>query len=219
MPEYAHTLIPTQVDFVPDGTRVASFLSALDSTGALPLKSTVAVSKLTGEVQTFKHPKTGEAESFAIRKLKKLKSLAAVPSAIKGIEDYNLSVMGEGPPQLPAFLFDHPGSYEFVVNCCLRAELVSTSDWHDEVPIKRKVKFFGQPCGPKDRLGIFHNPNTLEVIEVPNAGCARFWIEFEYGKMLFPQIEDRLDLIEPRLVQIAEKEFGITFTQGCHWCA
>jgi hypothetical protein len=116
-------------------------------------------------------------------------------------------------------VFDLVGTYDFLVHCCLRAQVVSTSDWHDEVLVKQKVEFFGRPCNPKDRLGIFHNPNTLEVIEVPKAGCARFWIEFEFGNMLFPTIEGRLDLIEPRIVDAAKKNFAIEWVQGCHWCA
>src|SRR5207245_383105 len=105
------------------------------------------------------------------------------------------------------------------VHCCLRQEVVSTSEWHNEVPVKRQVEFFSRPCSSKNRLGIFHSPKTLKVIEVPKAGCARFWIEFEYGKMLFPRIEDSLDLIEPRIVQAAQSDFEIKFVQGCHWCA
>jgi hypothetical protein len=219
MPEYTHTLIPDRVDFVPDPKQVGAFLAALVSIGAAPLKPTIAVSKLSGKVRTFKNPFTGKTDSYPRYKWKKLKELAAVPDALKGLEDYNVTVTGKGPPKLPAFVFDFKGRYDFLVHCCLRTEVVSTSDWHDEVPVKRKVNFFGEPCNPKERLGIFHNPSTLKVIEVPRAGCARFWSAFEYGKMLFPAIVDRLDLIEAKIVQLAEREFGIKFVQGCHWCA
>ncbi len=219
MPEYTHTLIPDRVDFVPDPRQVGAFLNSLVSLGAAPLKPTVAAAKLSGVVRTFTNPFTGKTDSFPMRKAETLKDLSAVPGALKQVDDYNVTLTGKGPPKVPAFVFDFQGKYDFLVHCCLRAEVVSTSDWHDDVPIKRKVDFFGQPCSSKDRLGIYHNPNTLEVIEVRKAGCARFWIEFEYGKMLFPRIEDRLDLMEPRIVEVAEKDFGINFVQGCHWCA
>ena len=219
MPEYSHTLIPDRVDFVPDPKQIGAFLLSLVSIGAAPSKPAISVAKLTGKVQTFKNPFTGMTESIALRKADRLKNLAAVPAALKALDDYDVTLNGKGPPGLPAFIFDFKGTYDFLVHCFLRPKVVSTSDWHDEVPIKRKVEFFGQPCSPKDRLGIYHNPNTLEVIEVPNAGCARFWIEFEYGKMLFPAIEDRLDLIEPKIVEVAETDFGIKLVQGCRWCA
>jgi hypothetical protein len=170
-------------------------------------------------VRTFQNPFTGKTDLIAMRRADKFKDLAAMAAALKTIDDYNATIAGKGPPKLPAFTFDFKGTYDFLIHCCLRAEVVSTSDQHDEVPVKRKVEFFGRPCSPNDRLGIYHNPNTLVVIEVPKAGCARFWIEFEYGKNLFPPIEDRLDLIEPEIVEVAEKDFGVKFVQGCHWCA
>ncbi len=219
MPEYSHTLIPDRVEFVPDPEQVGNFLASLVSIGAAPLKPAVAVSKPSGEVQTFLNPFTGATESLAIRKANRLSSLAAVPGALNALDDYDVTLTGKGPPKLPAFTFDLKGSYDFLIHCCLRAEVVSTSDWHDEVPIKREVQPFGQPCSPQDRLGIYHNPNTLAVIEVPKAGCARFWIEFEFGKMLFPPIEDRLDLIDPQIVETAQTAFGVPFLQACRWSA
>lgn len=219
MPEYSHTLIPDRVEFVPDPEQVGNFLSSLVSIGAAPLKPAVAVSKPSGEVQTFLNPFTGATDSLAVRKATKLSSLAAVPGALNSLDDYDVTLTGKGPPKLPAFTFDFKGSYDFLIHCCLRAEVVSTSDWHDEIPITQKVEPFGQPCSPQDRIGIYHNPNTLKVIEVPNAGCARFWIEFEFGKMLFPPIEDRLDLIDPQIVETAQMAFGVPFLQACCWSA
>ena len=219
MPEYTHTLIPHRVDFVPDPKQVGTFLSSLVSMGAAPSKPAISVWKLSGEVRSFRNPFSGNTDLCPMRKAEKLKDLPALPGALNGLDDYNVTVAAKGPPKLPAFVFDFKGAYDFLVHCCLRAEVVSTSDWHDEIPVKRKVEFFGRPCSPKDRLGMFHNPKTLAVIEVPKAGCARFWVEFEYGKMLFPPIEDCLDLIEPKIVKVAERDFGLEFVQGCRWCA
>jgi len=218
MPEYTHTLIPDRVDFVPDPQQIEVFLSSLVSSGAAPLKPAITVGTPSGEVRSFKNPFTGKTDSFAMFKSTALKDLAAVPGAIKAADDYMVNVDGKGPPKLPAFTFEFKGTYDFLVRCRLVPDVVSTSDWHDQIPIPHKVEFFNQPCSPTDRLGIFHNPHTMEVIEVPNAGCARFWIEFEFGKSLFPPIEDRLDLIEPKIVEVCEKSFGIKFVQGCHWC-
>jgi hypothetical protein len=219
MPEYTHTLIPDRPEFVPEPEQVAAFFSSLVSIGAAPLTPTFIVYKPSGALRTFKNPFTGKTESFAMREADKLLDLGAVPRALKALDDYEVTVAGKGPPERPAFQFDFNGTYDFLVRCCLRAVVVSTSDWHDEVPIQRRVEFFARPCSPKDRLGVYVHPNKLTIIEVPNAGCARFWIEFEFGKMLFPAIEDRLDLIERRIVEIAESDLGATFTQGCRWCA
>jgi hypothetical protein len=219
MPEYTHTLIPEQLKFVPESNQIVAFLSAVVTSGAAPLQPMMMVAKPTGDVRTVNNPATGESLSFVMRTGKKVKDFAALSRAILSLDDYDITIAGKGPPALPAFTFQFKGQYDFAVHCSLRPTLVSTSDWHDHVPIKRKVKLFGQPCGPKDRLGLFHNPDTLEVIEVPKAGCARFWISFEFGKSFFPPINDRLDLIEPAFVEIARKEFGVNFVQGCQWCA
>ncbi|WP_254507623.1 hypothetical protein [Anatilimnocola floriformis] len=219
MPEYTHTLIPDRVDFVPEPTQVGEFLTALVALGATPLKSIISFAKAAGAARAVLNPFTGVTDRFITRKGKKLKDLAAVTKAIDGADDFEVTLEGKGPPPLPALEFDFEGAYEFQVKCALRAEVVSTSDWHDEMPIKQQVEFFDRPCSPKNRLGIFHHPETLQVIQVPKAGCARFWIEFEYGKMLFPAIKDRLDLLEPKIVAAAVKAFGVKFVQGCRWCA
>lgn len=219
MPEYTHTLIPERVDFVPEPSQLSAFLASLEAIGATPLEPSIAVSKLTGQVRTFQNPFTGLTESRPLRATEKLPSIEKVSTMVAECNDYNVALSGKGPPSLPAFILDFEGRYDFIIRCCLRETVVSTSNWHDEVKIDKKVKFFAEPCEPTDRLGIYHNPDTLAVIEVPNAGCARFWIEFEFGKTLFPKIVDRLDLIESKIVQVAEQNFGVPFVQGCCWCA
>jgi len=219
MPEYTHTLIPGRVDFVPEPQQLSNFLATIETIGATPLEASITLSKLTGQVRTFQNPFTGLTESSPIRSSEKLQSIDALPAALTDCKDYNIALIGKGPPRLPAFVFDFDSRYDFIVRCCQREAVVSTSDWHDEVAINKKVKFFEEQCSPDDRLGIFHHPDTLKVIEVPHAGCARFWIEFEFGKSLFPKIEDRLDLIEPKIIKSAEQNFGVQFVQGCRWCA
>jgi hypothetical protein len=219
MPEYTHTLIPARATYVPNPAQVGEFVVALTALGAAPIKPTISVAILSGQVRQYKNPFTGQMTSQATRKAKKVKDIAALPSALEGLDDYDVALAGKGPPRLPAMVFDSNDEYEFSVNLCLREHVISTSDWHDEVPIDRKVEMFGTPCDARNRLGIFHYPSTLEVIKVPNAGCARFWIEFEYGQALFPTIDDHLDLIEPKIIAAAEKALGVKFSQGCRWCA
>ena len=219
MPQYTHTLIATSVDFAPDPKQVSGFLGTLISMGAAPLDPAISVSKLSGEVRSIKNPFSREAHSYRARTTKEVKDLAGASNALAGIDDYNIALAGKGPPGMPALVLDFQGKYDFAILCCLRAEIVSTSDWHDEIAVKRRVEFFGRPCSPKSRRGIFHNPHTRKTIEVRKAGCARFWIEFEYGNMLFPAIESSLELLAPAIVQAARKEFGVGFVQGCHWCA
>jgi hypothetical protein len=97
------------------------------------------------------------------------------------------------------------GTYLYRIHCCVRKEPVSTSD----------TVSFGNPCPPDSRTGIFHHPDTEAIIEIPNAACARFWIEFHFGKWLAPKIGNHLNLIQPSILQKASQHFGLPFAQGC----
>ena len=217
MPEtYCHTLIPERIDFVPQPQQVARFLDDLVKLGAAPLEASLRVGK-PGGFLTGINPVTREAYTIPRRLYTPVGAVADVPAALSGLEDYDLRFSGKGPPRIPSLRFDIESIYAFDVLCCLRPEVVSTSDWHDSATIVRGAPSFGQPDRSHNRLGIFHHPSTNEIIKVPNAGCALFWIEFEFGKWLLPQIVDSLDLLEPSIVKTTEGCFGATFAQGCHW--
>ena len=66
-------------------------------------------------------------------------------------------------------------------------------------------------------MGVFPNPWTGGVIEVADAGCARFWIEFEFGKFIYPKITDNLEVMNPEIVSAGEDCFGTKFAQGCRF--
>ncbi len=92
------------------------------------------------------------------------------------------------------------------------------SDLHEEAESSRKPIPFGDECDESDSLGVFTHPHTLEVIEVPGAGCARFWIEFELGKFLFPELADGdTAILHPAVVGLASENFGVEFIQGFMW--
>jgi hypothetical protein len=241
MPEtYCHTLIPVQFDFVPQPNQVAAFLAELVSRRAAPLEAKYRLGKVDG-FRTAVNPITQETVSIPRRRYRAIESVEGIVAGQQGLDDYNLQCTGKGPPNIPPMtLWVHelqprtPGQtiqdvqvenckivefkqvYGFIIHCCLRGEVVSTSDQHDSI-IERLAPGFGEPYRSHNRLGIFNHPCTNKIIEVPNAGCARFWIEFEFGKWLFPKMDDRLDLLEPSIVETAGDCFGVSFIQGCHW--
>lgn len=95
---------------------------------------------------------------------------------------------------------------------------VSTSAWDGEAgPNIRDVPFFGTACKPGTETGIFPNPWSGDVIEVPEAGCARFWIEFEFGDFLFPDVTGILEIFSPSIVAKAADCFETRFVQGCRF--
>ena len=221
MPEYTHTLIPVDCNFIPEPAQVGAFVEELVQLRASPLKASLAVLKPSDKVRKIVNPFTLQTESLPISVRTKVANVGAIQKALKSLAHYDLVMTGKGPSKCAPFVFEHKGSYDFAIKCCLRAELVSTSDWHDDAPEvpKQKVAFFGRKCAANKRMGIFHHPMTGKIIEAPNAGCARFWVEFEFGKSLFPDIKDSLNLINPLIIEAAQKHFGVGFIQGCRWCA
>lgn len=181
MPEqYAHTLLADDLNFVPRPQQVAAFFDALVKIGAAPDRPQLRVMKLSGEVRSFTNPLTGKTTQIPRYTHIPLKQAAGIPQAIAGLMHYNVIMSGEGPPERPALEFEHKGMYEFLVSCCLRAESVSTSSWHEDIPISREVPFFDKPYSPADRTGFFQHADSDKVIKVANAGCGLFRIEFEY---------------------------------------
>jgi hypothetical protein len=217
MSEYTHTLIPSRPDYAPEPEQVGAFLDALVKLGSAPLQAKLTVGKLSGEFRSGVNPFTHKTESWPIYDHVKLADVASLTKALKALDDYIIQMAGLGPPRVQPLTFDFRGAYGFCVHCRLHAQSVSTSDWHDNGSLKHKVASFGTSCDSKNRMGIFYHPKTLKLIEVPGAGCARFYIEFEFGKALFPEIADRLDIIEPSILDLARQHFEIEFVQGCHW--
>ncbi len=219
--QYLHTLISSDPDFSPTPEQVAQFLKGLSALGAAPLNPTLLVLKHSGRFRSFKNPVTGESKSIPAYDRVVLQSNSEVASAIGLAQQYFVSLDGQGPPNIPPFpLYDLEGSaftedYGLIVRCCLRPEPVSMSDLGDQRTVSERPRF-GEVCAPHNTTGLFSHPVTNQVIEVPNAGCARFWVEFEFGKWLLPKIENSLEILDPTIARLATGTLGVTFVQGFH---
>src|SRR5205823_703276 len=108
----------------------------------------------------------------------------------KGIDEYDVDVSGHANPEVLPLPIDCVDACYLAVGCRIRAQTVSMSDLHSESASGRSAAPFGQDCDESNSLAVFTHPETLDVIEVPDAGCARFWIEFNLGKFIFPTIRN-----------------------------
>jgi hypothetical protein len=219
--QYVHTLVPVDPQFSPTSEQVSRFLEGLSALDAAPLNPEVFVLKPSGRLRSFKNPLTGETKSFPAKDRVPLKSIADVASVIEGLKEYGVCVDGQGPPGLPPFplYFENSlfsASYGFTVGCSLRPEPVSMSDLGDE-QTGNEVVVFGQACPQQSRTALFRHPGTGELIEVAHAGCARFWVDFEFGKWLLPKIGTSLDILNPDITKLATECFGLPFAQGFHY--
>lgn len=219
MPEqYLHTIIPTDPGFVPTPEQIAKFFDGIFALGAEPVNWKLLFVRPSGRVREFKNPLTGEVKSMPVNDRLPVERPTDLASVIAASQQYFVSLEGEGPPRTPAFPLyfeDAPftKTYGFIVRCRLMPEPVSMSCLGDE-QTSEEVPFFGQPSSRRDAL--FRHPTSGELIEVPNAGSARFWIEFEFGKWLLPKIDDSLNILNPPIAALAEGAFLLTFKQGFH---
>jgi hypothetical protein len=216
--QYLHTLIPADANFVPSPEQVKHFIDALSRLGAEPLNDRLFLVKPSGRLRTFKDPMTGEARSIPAHERVVLASTADLPSAIGTLQEYFVAMDGDGPPRVPAFPLyfeDVPFSatYGFVVRCCLKPEPVSMSCLADH-QTGSDVPLFGQPCSQQNAL--FRHPDSGVLIEVADAGSARFWVEFEFGKWLMPKISSSLNILDPSILATADRAFSMHFSQGFH---
>jgi hypothetical protein len=211
---YTHLLISQGKDFAPQSQQIVAFLDGLTQLGSTPLEPTFKLGKHAG-IRTGRNIFTGETINIPTRPLVALSGIAEVGTELAGLNDYDLVMNGQGPPTLPPFrLYEATAegkevtdTYYYEIRCCLRKEPVSTS----------QAGPFGRPCLAENRTGIFHHPATGAIIETPNAVCARFWIEFHFGKFLLPNIGNHLNLIQPSILKNASQHFGLPFAQGCNW--
>jgi hypothetical protein len=153
-----------------------------------------------------------------LEKPKALKSTKEIVPAAKSVSEFNVEASRVGLPMTPPLPIDFSKPYSIQITCCVRSRAVSLSDLHEESGSKRKRLPFDEDCNKWVQSGLFTHPHTLQVIEVPQAGRARFWIEFKLGKFLFPKIRGgNLRILNPRIAKLAVQCFGLKFVQGCRW--
>jgi hypothetical protein len=218
--QYVHTLIAKDTQYAPKPEQIIRFCDDLSALGAAPLNPKLSLMKSSGRVRSFTNPLTGETRSIPANDRVSLESTASLVSAIGTLQQYFVALEGQGPPALLPFELYLNGapfteSYGFIVRCRLRGEPVSMSDLAGE-QTGDDIPSFGEPCGRPHATGLFRHPVTSERIEVVNAGCARFWLEFEFGKWLLPKIANSLNILDSAIVGLANNSFGLEFAQGCH---
>ncbi len=229
MEQYVHTLIAAKSAYVPKPSQVAEFFDGLVKCSDFHIISEkrfqpgLRVMKPSGRFRQFVSPLTGETKSFSISDIVKLEKITDIPAAIEGLEDCSVLLSGAWKVEKQPLAFLTTAGAPFggdpvcEVSCHLRTGLVSTSCCDAEVSHCQNLPSFGAPCNSEDEVGIFSHPWTGAIIQVPNAGCARFWIEFEFGKFLLPKMADDLNILSPSIVAKAEECFQTRFVQGCRF--
>lgn len=222
--QYTHLLISRNPEFVPAPGTIAAFFTALSALGATPHSPELSVGRVvrvTPEARRGVNPFTGEVMLFKgpSRKVDRrtaLTHLSQLEAVVNGWREYTVSMTGTVPARVPPFPISIDGPCHFCLECNVRSTLVSTSDAGSRIdPAVQSVPRFNEDATMDEHVGYFINPHTNEEIAVPEAGCARFWVSFELGKWVFPEIEQDFDVLDQRIVSLAEQQFEVRFAQGC----
>jgi hypothetical protein len=203
---YSHFLLPTDFSFAPGPTQVAAFLMALHDLRALPLNPTIQLRKHLGRSITGRDANTGETLIVPIRTNVAVAHLEAIPQTLAAEPDYDLIFTGDGPNSLPPFSIyetdklaqPYKGSFHLELSCSLRPSTTQTPST--------------DPLDPNPADAEFHRLGRSKLF-LPRAGRPRFWVTFELGKWLHPQIHGEV-LVAPAILSAASTAFATKFTEG-----
>ncbi len=224
MEQYAHLLISSDPNFVPEPAQIEAFFNLIllsfsfEITVVPPFQPGLIVRTPSATPRIARNPLTGETRSFPSSDRTKLEKPSEIPQAIEKSPHVTISASGRWPSYKSPILLittdeaPFKDDYLCAARCNLRPDTVCTSDkWVDSG--EGEIRF-DDPNGPKDTVGIFTNPWTGKHIEVPGGGFARFWVEFEFGKWLFPDLTAGFNLLHPDLVAATERCFGLPLIQA-----
>jgi hypothetical protein len=214
--QYSQILIARPRHFVPSSTQVQDFLTSMLARGVIPGTPTISLRTPSDQRRERINPFTHQVEVFQITDGKLLNSENQIAANLANLGEYEIEISGMGAPQTSPIPIECDEPYHVGVTCSVSEKPRSTSNVHQNEP--HTAPSFGTPCDDTATDGFFTNPRTGELIRVPDAGCARFWVRFELGKFLCPSLDGgTLDVLNPSIVADAERIFSSRFVQGCYW--
>jgi hypothetical protein len=205
--QFSQLHISRDKDYAPSAAAVSAFLSEIIALGVVPGARAIVLRVRSGKTREYPNPFTGGTVTVELKDSTQLNALEQLESAAADLIDFEVELSGVGRPKLPPLEIDFAEPYYVGVTCFVSSILRSTS-----------ADSYGKPCDFPSIAGVFQNPESGETIEIPEAGAARFWVEFELGKFLCPKIDNgNLDLLDPAIVAVAQRSFDRSFVQGCLW--
>jgi hypothetical protein len=237
---YSHYLIAAEPSFRPGPDAIADFMSALIERRHVAENATIRFAVVAREpngARRIANPFTGEMIDMPLpsRRAEKARRLASATQIVDCATDppeYDVSLDGTGRPSAPPLQIGYvegnfwkatEGEYHLEISCRVRAHTVRLShfereeDMHGPPDITKYRPRFDEDCSDEKRPGLFVHPE-LGAVRIANAGCASFWIEFNYGKFVFPRASaGSVSVLSDSVVNLAQKIFGHEFVQACHW--
>lgn len=162
---------------------------------------------------------SGPMSTFPRLERVELEKVSQISGAIRNLPRCSVTANGHWQPSLSPIKIrcsSWPNGGERLwgcVSCDLRPEPVCTSNWWTEEDDSGLLQF-GEPASPDRTTGLFTHPITRQNIEIPFAGCARFWVSFNFGEWFLSHLAKDFDLLAPLLIGATEEHFGVRMSQA-----
>lgn len=237
---YTHRLIPLSPEYRPEPGAVAVFEQGIIDNGNVAKPFTISFLRVTkGGPRERKIRNVMTGETINIRGPSRrgeppqtLSSLSQIIEHATDLGEYDTAIAGEGIPPTPPLAVGYvendawkpmAGPYHLEIRCRVRSTIVrlysleSEDDLHQPPDFSKYQPRFDEDCPADERGGIFVHPES-GAFRVPNAGCGTFWIEFKFGKFIFPRLRGNdINVLDKSVVALARKAFSCDFVQACDW--
>jgi hypothetical protein len=238
---YSHLLIPSSPEFRPEADAVARFVRGLIDDGNVADGSSIAFVRVTKgqpRVRQMHNPMTGETidlqgPSRTRERPITLSDPSQIAEHATNQKEYDILLTGEGVPSVPPMIVGYvedddwkatDGAYHLEIQCRVRANVVrlgvldSEDDLHRPPDLANYRPKCDEDCSPADHPdGLYVHPE-IGAFKVPHGGCGMFWIEFNYGKFVFPRLkEGSVNVLADSVVVLARTVFDCAFVQACEW--
>jgi len=221
-------LIAADPDFAAEPSQIIEFLNILQQDfGFRYVKAPkewmpgIQVHNSAQREMWYSNPYTGEKRLLSmVPKWSVLEQISEIPTFIDREPKFGLRVSGIWPSArvpLPMMVCDGtPFEKDLTcfVCCSQRAKPICTGDWYGEGRGGEREFGFDDSESPIQPLGVFTHPCTGKRVEVPGAGNARFWIQFEFGKWLVPKMTESFDVLERSFLNSVQACFRVSFIQA-----
>lgn len=237
---YTHLLIPLSPEYRPEPDAVAAWTRGLIGNGNVASRFTISLSRITKRepaVRKVLNTVTGETIDFRMpsRKVEQPQILTGASQIVEyasNQREYDAVISSEGTPAVSPCSVGYVENerwipvvddYHLEIRCRVRKNVVKLSMLESEDELDRPADLakwqprFDEDCSIDERDGISVHPE-IGGIRITNAGCATFWIEFKYGKFIFPlSKENGLNILDNSIITLARKTFGVDFVQASQW--
>ena len=238
---YTHFLICSSPEFLPDARALVDYVRSIHKGGYIgpnaattfcvvrerETKTREMTNPFTGETTIVTMPSRIRADEHTIEELPSLADLANEHT------EYSVCLRSNQNPDNPPLIVgcdDSDGwtpfddNYNLEIAIEMRNHLVRLAQLDSEQqldapldPDNLPAPIFDEDCTADCTSGVFVHPE-LGAYKLSQGGCASFWIEFRYGKFIYPRaVDESVNVLRSEMAELTHNVFKKTFIEASHW--